>query len=242
MQNRIGHIDVVVPVYAPEEGWVTRIDQDWSHIDQKVDQEDVYHLIVVNDGRYAFSNEDITALKQLKKIKIIREVTLVEYEGNHGKGYAIRAGLEVCKSNFIVYTDNDFPYGLEVIHQFAEKLNLGSDVVIATRNQDYFDQLTRARRMISKGLITFNRRILGLQHPDTQAGLKAVNRRGREIILGGREKGFLFEVEWIRKAENEKLKISTLEVQLKEGVSFSGIISLRPLQLMLSYLRLIFKT
>lgn len=242
MQNRMNHIDVVIPVYTPEEGWITSINELWLSIDQKLLQESVYHLIVVNDGLQVFTEEEIIALKNLEKNKFIRKVTLVEYEGNRGKGYAIRAGLEVCHSNHIVYTDYDFPYGVEVIQQFAEKLTHGSDVVIATRNQDYFDQLSRMRRIISKVLIAFNRRIIGLRHPDTQAGLKAVNRKGREIILSGEEKGFLFEVEWIRKAENEKLHISTQEVKLKEGVSFSGIISLRPLKLILSYLRLIFKT
>ena len=68
-----------------------------------------------------------------------------------------------------------------------------------------------------------NKYIMRLKFPDTQAGIKGLKRDVSDVILSGSEDGFLFEIEWIHKAERLNVNIETIPVTLVGKNIPSGI-------------------
>src|SRR3989344_799864 len=66
-------------------------------------------FILVDDGS---TDNTVSVLKSYKDRNYFKIIRLSE---NHGKGYAIRAGLLEAHSGVICFTDADLPYGTEVI-------------------------------------------------------------------------------------------------------------------------------
>lgn len=50
----------------------------------------------------------------------IPEVHILSYSINHGKGFALRKAVSACNSDYILYTDHDFPYTLDSMSRVLE--------------------------------------------------------------------------------------------------------------------------
>lgn len=168
-------------------------------------------VIVVDDG-----SQDNTAAT-------VRSVTfpglrLIRYETNHGKGYAVKAGVLAALGDYVLFSDADLSAPIEELEKVlgaAEKQ--GADVVIGSRAVDrsYIEKHQSRGREI--GGIVFNRMvriILGLQIHDTQCGFKLFR---RDKIVPVFEKltimGFGFDPELLFVAARAGLKI--LEVPVR---------------------------
>lgn len=214
-------IDLVFPCFNPHKGWADDLFAEYKEL-VKLMPEIEFGVIVVNDGSSSgFSEEETVVLTDnLPGIRII------SYNQNRGKGYALREGVGACKSPLIVYTDYDFPYDLESVRKVIEKLIAGSDIVIATRDKHYYEQLSPYRRFYSLVSKNINKLILRLDLPDTQGGLKGFNLKGKEVFLQTEINQFLFDTEFIYKASRKGgLKIVSVEAKAREEI-FSSRLSL----------------
>src|SRR5690606_16380904 len=113
---------------------------------ERILQSDSINWIMVNDG-------STTAIDQDDISRIYNEVenfTYFNLPKNLGKGFATRYGVSQSKSKYVIYTDIDFPYLDENVATVAESLRNGSDLVIATRDQNYYHQISGKRAWISK--------------------------------------------------------------------------------------------
>lgn len=227
-------VDIIIPIYQPQKGWEVPIREAIAHLHNHMSDLFLFHLILVNDGKDKLS---------FSWNKMPEGVTyyMVDYEGNKGKGYAVRKGIESATGKYLIFTDHDIPYGWKAIRDVILALENGIAVVIPKRTSHYYSSLSLKRRYISRLLIMTNSILFRLNHPDTQAGLKGINSRHKEIILSGKEDGFLFEVEWIRKAEKEKLSIGAIPISLVEGKQLSSVGNTTIFQLGIAYLRLFFR-
>ncbi len=82
--------------------------------------------------------------------------------------------------------------------------------------------MSQFRKLLSKAFRFFVKRILKMPVTDTQCGLKAFNKRGKEKFLGTTINRYLFDFEFIYEACKDKsLTIQPVQVQLKENVIFS---------------------
>lgn len=139
-------------------------------------------VIIVNDG-----STDNT-LKIINKDKDnIPNLNIVSYEQNKGKGYAIKQGLINSKGNFILFTDTDLSYGLDVIIEMFEKIRnnptisllVGSRNVLSRNNAGY-----GILRNISHLLFLYYVKIVILPKAiDTQCGIKIMTKEFASIAI-----------------------------------------------------------
>ncbi len=227
-------VDIIIPIYQPHKGWEASIQETMKCLHDTMSSQYCFHLTLVNDGV-----EELTFNR--KDIPLAITYNLVNYEGNKGKGHAIRRGMENAKGKYIIFTDHDIPYGWKAMLDIINELEHDKEVVIPNRTSNYYQSLSRKRRWISRLLIKTNQLFFRLKHPDTQAGLKGIQSNIKDLILSGKEDGFLFEIEWIKKAEKRNLIIGSIPIELVEGKQLSSVGSTTLLQLAIAYFRLLLR-
>jgi glycosyltransferase involved in cell wall biosynthesis len=210
----VHNITVILPCYNPIDSWTDALLQfhEFSKPTYSVD------YILVNDGS---SNDTIINQQVVALNKSGISVTLHSYQQNKGKGFALRYGVEQCKSDLMVYTDIDFPFENASMIKVFEELANGNDVVIGYREPDYYLKVPFLRKVISKLFRFFLKRILRIKITDTQCGLKGFNSLGRKAFLKTSINRYLFDFEFIYRISKAKvLKIKTVSVVLKDGIVF----------------------
>lgn len=212
-------IDLVLPCYNPHPGWERRVAEQFREVEQLFAPVR-FHLFIVSDGsRRGYEPETIARLHEL-----IPGVRVVDYQPNRGKGYALREAVRHCTSPHIIYTDYDFPYTNESFGRMVEALTGGADVVVATRDKSYQDNLPPFRRLLSNLSHVCNTWILRIQIKDTQGGMKGFSRLGQAVFLTTRINSFLFDTEFIYKASRRKdLSLQTIDASIKEGLAVSDM-------------------
>ena len=140
---------------------------------------------------------------------------------NFGKGHALRLGIDAAKSNNIIFTDADFPYELASIKAVADELMNGADVALGHREQDYYASVPWFRKGLSESFRFVLKSILKFPITDTQCGLKGMNKVGKSIFMQTNINRFLVDMEFIKLAVKQKVKISPVVVQLRPNVEFS---------------------
>jgi glycosyltransferase involved in cell wall biosynthesis len=212
-------LEIIQPVYNPFEGWVEKYTM---HYTELLILFPGLHMrvILVNDGSQKNFTDSI--IKQLRGK--IPNIEIVSYKKNKGKGFALRAGMERTSAPYILYTDYDFPYQLRSLKDAYRELLSNSDIVIGIRSADYYKKLSFVRKIISKSFNFFTTAILNIPYLDTQSGLKAFSKKGKELMHTTTINRFLFDTELISKASKDKdLKISTITIELNNDVRFTNI-------------------
>lgn len=183
-------IDLILPVYNPDKGWELTVVSKYKELQALWKHADI-HLYVVNDGSAnGFGKTVADYIRQN-----IPEVHILGYPTNRGKGFALRKAVSACNSDYILYTDYDFPYTLASMSRVLEMLQRGVDVVVSTRDKTYYDCLPLSRCLISRFVRGCNRYLLRMKYSDTQAGLKGFSRKGRSVFLSTRVNTYLFVIQ-----------------------------------------------
>ncbi len=125
---------------------------------------------------------------------------------NQGKGAAIRAGVALTSSPYVVFLDADLSVGFDAIGPAITKLDhTGAAVAMASRKHpdSVIPRDQPARRQLGGRFINKVIRVLGLSSShDTQCGFKVM--RGpvaRTIFPQVVSSGFAFDVELLARAE-----------------------------------------
>ncbi len=212
-------LDIILPCYNPPSGWAAVLPQTVQHLEKVLGPDVEVCLILVDDGsKRGVGNLEIEGLhQQLTRFRYF------SYHPNHGKGHALRAGVEASKGDFQIYTDIDFPYTDASFLAIFETLVSGTaDIAAGIRDAEYYTHVPAARRFISKVLRWMLKTFLRIKIQDTQCGLKGFNAKGKQLFLQTRIDRFLFDLEFIFLASSTPdLKIVPVEVELKPGVVFS---------------------
>lgn len=212
-------IDLVLPCYNPPVGWEQKVATHFSEMEWLF-QSIRFHLFIVSDG--ASRGYEPETLERLRKA--IPEVCIIDYRPNRGKGYALREAVKCCNSPYIIYTDYDFPYTNESFGKMVETLLNGADVVVATRDRSYQNNLPRFRQILSKLSHLCNTWILRIPIKDTQGGMKGFSHKGQKIFLATRINSFLFDTEFVYKASRRKdINLRTINAVIKEGLIVSDM-------------------
>lgn len=185
-------VDIILPCFNPTPGWEKLLVVKYYEIlDFWRDLE--FHLYIVNDGStYGFGENEIEYIKMK-----IPNICFISYKENHGKGYALREAVKICRSKYVIYTDYDFPYTLKSISLVIEALLQGTDIVMVIRDKQYYRNLSLIRKFISYTLRKCNKYILRMQYQDTQAGLKGFNQKGRSVFMTTQINSYIFDLEFI---------------------------------------------
>lgn len=212
--------DLILPCYNPEKNWEQKVLESLNKV-QNIIPESNINLFIINDGSSIGIDE--TSIDFLKKK--IPDITIVNLAQNMGKGYAIRHGVSIAKSDFQIFTDIDFPYlESDLVHLYEKLIEEEADIVIGYRKKEYYEHVPRTRIFISKLLRNWIQYFLKLPTTDTQSGLKGFTKKGKEIMLQTTINRYLFDLEFlVLAAKRKNVKIATIPVNIKESVKFSSV-------------------
>jgi dolichyl-phosphate beta-glucosyltransferase len=132
---------------------------------------------------------------------------------NHGKGYAVRTGIQASLGEVVVFTDADGSYGPEQLERVMAALDR-APVAIGARLGSQAGAGPPLRRLASRVFNRVMRLLLGLPFHDTQCGLKGFRRGAAEATFRrAKVDGFAFDAEalWIAR----RLGIEVVEVPVR---------------------------
>lgn len=137
-----------------------------------------YEIIVVVDG---FLDETFEKAKKIKSYKI----RVLGYEKNHGKGYAIRYGVNHAKGDIIAFIDSGGeidPNGLSMLLEHFEWYN--ADIIVGSKLHPVsLVHYPFSRKILSFGYKSLTKVLFGLKIRDTQAGMKIFRRKAILSVL-----------------------------------------------------------
>ena len=161
-------------------------------------------IIVINDG----STDETKRIQKIFENKIV----YLENSSNKGKGFSLRKGFKKASGDFLIFTDDDLPYGIEGIKQIIAGLEEGYDIVIAQRSKFYNDIFLKA--LARPCLYILLKILFGLRFKDTQAGLKGFTKQAGKRLWGySISKGFAVDIEILYLAKRLKYKIKEIPLE-----------------------------
>lgn len=179
---------------------------------------DVQWILVDDGSTKGASSPEIDKLKLT-----VENFEFIQLNKNFGKGYAVRMGMRNANAEKFIYTDIDFPYQDQEIQRIYCALQKGADLVIAKRSEQYYAKVSKSRTWISKRFKALIRILFNIPTTDTQAGLKGLSLKARNLLLQTSINRYLFDLELVKSCSKHNLKIIELPVSLKEGVVLSAI-------------------
>ncbi|GAC1602334.1 MAG: hypothetical protein NVS3B8_13860 [Chitinophagaceae bacterium] len=177
-------------------------------------------VIIINDGSPAVPS--VNELFQHLSARI--NYYYYHYKINRGKGYAVRLGFnKAANADVFIYTDYDFPFGIKAVVNAVNILRRKeADIVAADRGSQYLSFLPFPRRIITRLNRIINAKVLKLHFTDTQAGLKGMNNRSLPLMLHTSINGFLFDLQFIRNAVQQRLRIHGLPVTCTKDIQLKN--------------------
>lgn len=173
-------LSVIIPMYNEEKivedairALDTQLSADFG--------EGEYEMIFVSDG-----SRDACQAKAEAMVVSYPALSVLGYEPNRGKGYAVRTGMLAAKGDFVLFTDCDLAYGTEVIAKFQKAFAEGDkDIYIGSRTLDKsgYEGYTLKRKIMSKIYIRYLNIVAGFDHSDSQCGIKGFSHKAAQAIF-----------------------------------------------------------
>lgn len=171
-----------------------------------------YDVIVVSDG-----SSDGTCRLVVEFEKSHPEFTLLHYEPNRGKGYAVRAGIERAKGDLILFCDADLATPQEETEKLLEHVHQGAEVAIGSR--PLRDSKLEIHQPIYREMLgrLFNKLVQALAVrgiEDTQCGFKMFTAKAaHEIFRRCTLDGFSFDFEALMIARDLGYRIDEIPIR-----------------------------
>jgi glycosyltransferase involved in cell wall biosynthesis len=187
---KINLLSVVVPAYKQERTIIKdikNISKTLKNVGYK------YELIVVVDGLVDKTFEKASKLKS-------RNIKVVAYEKNEGKGHAIRYGMLHAKGDIVGFIDAGMdihPTGFTMLLSHMEWYN--ADVIVGSKLHPVSKvNYPIYRTILSWGYRLLTRLLFGFKVRDTQVGLKFFKRKVvRDVLPRLLVKRYAFDIEML---------------------------------------------
>ncbi|HOY61076.1 MAG TPA: glycosyltransferase [Candidatus Woesebacteria bacterium] len=176
LKNKNHFLSVIIPAYKQ----ASTIRQDVYSINDTLEQiRYPYEIILVVDG----INVDNT-YTEAKKCHL-KNLQVIGYKENHGKGYALRYGMARSKGDYVAFIDSGMeidPNGLSMVLEHMEWYE--ADIIVGSKRHPASKvNYPLDRKIISFGAHLISKFLLGIDIRDTQAGLKIFRRQVLEKVL-----------------------------------------------------------
>lgn len=213
-------LSLIIPIYNAE----NFINQSMKYISEWIETL-VYEVevIVVNDG--SSDNSKLLVEDYIKNHD--KKISLISYERNKGKGFAVKQGMILAKGEYKIFTDADIPYGLEIIEKMLHYLDFKEfDVCIGNRrsaHSKYFANISYSRKLSSFFFTGLVSRFVVTGINDTQCGLKGFKGEIADLLFPKLAvKGFGFDIEILYLSYKNELDIKRIPV-IFEGNDVSTV-------------------
>jgi len=166
---------------------------------------------VVDDG-----SADETAARVLEAQASHRDVTLHRLPENHGKGFAVRAGMRVACGALRLMADADGATPIAEVKRLEAAIEAGADIAVGSRALP--DPSVRREvllhRKLSGEIFNFFARRMGVGDvTDTQCGFKLFRGVVAERLFGElRTDGFGFDVELLLLARRRGYRVAEVAI------------------------------
>jgi dolichyl-phosphate beta-glucosyltransferase len=168
-------------------------------------------LLVVDDG-----STDGTAAIADQIAAVDPRLRVMRTTQNHGKGYAVRTGMNAAQGELVVFTDADGSYGPGQLERVVAALE-DAPVAIGARLGSQAGTGPPLRRLASRVFNWAMRLLLGLPFHDTQCGLKGFRRDAAEAVFRrARVDGFAFDAEALLIARRLGIEVVEVPVRAEE--------------------------
>jgi glycosyltransferase involved in cell wall biosynthesis len=211
-------LSIVLPLYKPKGNWVNQFLDNVGELNAQLPDDLSVTFIVVHDGPIDTSIK--SAFHRISQS--VENIVFTSYPANRGKGYALREGIKLAESSFVLITDFDFPYKTQNLIEIIRFLERGYDVVTGKRSKDYLQHMPFKRRVIFKTFVLLNRIFLDLPVHDTQSGIKGFNAKGKNMFLQTTIDRFLADTEFVLRSHKNNLAIKIIDVEVKPKTEFSN--------------------
>lgn len=175
-----------------------------------------YEIVFCNDGSVDATQKIISDLASSNP-----NIKAVGYETNRGKGCAVRTAVESCTGDYLLYTDCDLAYGLDIIKTaFDAIIEKKCNILIGSRNLDKESYIgyTFIRKLTSKIYFGVIKLMSGFSHSDSQCGFKVFETAvAKDIFPGCTVDRFAFDLEVLLKAEKKGYSIEEIPVKIIEN-------------------------
>ncbi len=173
--RNVHFLSLIIPVYKQENTIVSNLRQIKEVLDTiRYD----YEIIAVVDGMLDGSFEKIKHAK-------ISKVKCLTFDENQGKSFAIRAGMNHAKGDYIMFLDagRDIdPNGISMLLEHMEWYN--ADIIVGSkRHPASMVSYSMTRKILSYGYFLLVKILFGVAVRDTQAGIKIFKKKVLEKIL-----------------------------------------------------------
>jgi len=208
-------LSLIIPAFNEQ----NRITKTLREIDEYLRKKQFsYEILVVNDGS---RDNTLVVLERLKdKIKNLK---ILSYEQNRGKGFAVKFGMENAKGKIRVFTDADNSTSIDHLEKMLPEFERGYDLVIGTRDKRDHPEARQVfpqpkwRIFLGDCFNLLVQAILGLWgFWDTQCGFKGFTEKAVSLIFPKcKIERFAFDPEILILAKKNKLKIKKIPVLWK---------------------------
>lgn len=144
-------------------------------------------IIFVNDG--STDNTYETLIQELNRFKSRFPktiVSIVSYKENHGKGYAVKAGMKESSSDYTLFFDADISTPLTELTKFTRAMQKQIDVIVGTRKNGHSTVIKHqpfVREFLGRCFTFITRFTLNTWVTDFTCGFKAFSRRAKHDIF-----------------------------------------------------------
>ena len=212
-------LQVILIVRAPDLSIVIPAYNEESRIEPTIRDMIVYcqnggrsfEIILVDDG-----SRDGTSMVGRKLAEEFPELRLIRLAANHGKGYAVRAGVVNAIGSLVLFADADGATPIAEIERLESALDSGADVAVGSRALRATGIRVHAklyRHLIGR---TFHFLVECLADggvKDTQCGFKLFRSRvAQDLFSRMRMNGFSFDVELLVMARQRGYRVAEVPV------------------------------
>ena len=201
-------VDIIVPSYGEHAVvalCVERIFDSFKNTDFD------YTVIVVLDGP---DEEALVALTELNN----NHIKVIQFQTNHGKGAALRSGIQISEARFIAFIDADLDIHPDAIRAGLDVLLTNNTVVGAYGSKVHPESDVTypvSRRIMSFVFRLFLRVVLQLNVTDSQTGLKVFRSAElKEVLNESCEDGYLFDLEIMMLLSQRKHNLISVPITL----------------------------
>ena len=202
-------IAVVIPAYNEEHRLPPNLLRIHTHLEEQgYDAE----ILVVDDGSRDQTRSSVEACRAR-----CPGVRLLSYDGNRGKGFAVRTGVLAANRQAVLFTDADLSTPISEVDRLWERLESGFDVVIASRRMGESQIEVRQpwyRRIVGQTFAVIVSLIGVRGFRDTQCGFKLFRAdASRRLFTPLKTHGFAFDVEVLMRARRLGLRVAEVPVR-----------------------------